>query len=269
MLIVPDRLNKYTGVPIIDENNNQVGNFYTIAQVGNSRKCIEAQRCSLIRPYFYGQDFGFNFSNDTPASVISQPFDNSPEEYSIARPLIYRYKRYWLVQKDTEFYQMSEDSFNDAIRYGISDKRFNCTFVWVYNNGTYDLVRAGSKFHCEAIEETTLRSKKPLKKKELIVGGIYKDMMRNETLYLGHVSSQTSYYGHNSQIKPFVGPLFLYFNAYSPFVLSKAFPHSITNRKFSPRVLIDRTGVTLQDVKDYVTKNNIIDYGLIVNATEN
>lgn len=247
MLIVPDRLKKFTGLSFFDQNKNFLGSYVTYAPFDNARKCKEASgQAGYLWPIPNG------FSNELPVGgVKEETVENAPQEYFLIKKLSWRYDT-WLVKNDKNEYSiMYGETVEDAIHCDITGGLFRCSFVWVYDSGKTKLVRAGGDKHARAIEEVTRRKTKPLNKNKLEIGGIYQDLAGREGFYVGNLVGRGM---------SFV----LIYNYTVPITkLADIFKTHVYVTRMSPRVKTGQVNCTFPDIKDYIVKNKITDYGVI------
>ena len=102
------------------------------------------------------------------------------------------YKATFEYKGKTFYVDFREDVLLDCIReVGIQPGGIlNGTYIWGRVGSQMKLVRVGSVLHQELIRSTRLREKGAgLKKKDLVLGGVYRNRQGEDFLYLGDVST--------------------------------------------------------------------------------
>lgn len=250
MLILPDRLVRYTGVEVLEENNNLIGRLsYSIPL--NMKKLTN-------RASWHVSNLGYlSKYKEGNSCIISEEVDNYPQEYEFVGKNYHYRNPSWFVKTSDLIVSLDDDSFSDAIQLGLSNKKFNCSFVWIYDGGKMRLVAKDSDIYNVAKQEQTTRKLKPIKSSNLEFGGIYEDLQGNQRLYLGIQTLVIDRWQNGTTVKEHLTDV-VYIHAgfrrdNKIYNSLKDIQFSYHTKDFVPRRLITKLNITTQDVKNHCT----------------
>lgn len=263
MLILPDKLTRYVGAAVLDKDKNTVGQL-TYCVPSNMKKMVHGAN-AYVSWIPYNPEY---ILDAFPGNPQTEEINNTPQRFELLARLS-RYKNpSWLVSNDGLISEMDDYTFYDAVLLGLQDKKFNCTFNWVYDTGKMRLVVTDSDTYQAALNENKTRSSKIIKQKDLIFGGIYEDLPGRQMMYLGNlmvnqIKQTGTWPNYVTQTVQETRTIYVYAGnridnkSYSS-IKDISFGYDLSD--FAARRLITVLNITLDDVKKELKKlNNNLD----------
>jgi hypothetical protein len=260
MLILPNKLIRYTGATVIDDNKDTMGELIYCIPNNMKKLMTKANQYVIYIPY----NCKYTLAS-FPGQPKTEEIDNSPQTFEL---LARSYKsQSWLVKSNGFITEMDDYTFCDAVLLGLQDKKFNCEFVWVYDSGKMRLVVKDSDIYQKAKSETDIRKCKIIKPDKLEFGGIYEDLLGRHCLYLGSqnimIDKSVGSWPNTSWIKQTVNKKIYILAGYKDdninYLSLQNLSFGYRSNDFKARKLITKLNITIQDVKDFIKQSGKLD----------
>ena len=262
MLILPDKLIRYIGAPVLDDTKDTLGEL--IYCIPNNMKKMARKAVSHVNHIPYTRKYILGSFTGNPNE---EEIDNSPQVFELLARINSYKNPSWLVKSNGFITEMDDYTFCDAVLLGLQDKKFNCEFVWVYDSGKMRLVVKDSDIYQKAKSETDIRKCKIIKSDKLEFGGIYEDLLGRHYLYLGSqnimIDKSVGSWPNTSWIKQTVNKKIYILAGYKDdninYLSLQNLSFGYRSTDFKARKLITKLNITMQDVKDFIKQSKKLD----------
>lgn len=151
------------------------------------------------------------------------------------------------------YVDLREDVFMESLlKFGVQPDGFlNDKFIFIKNKSQMKLIRYDSELHKEALMSEPKRDLKPIKNKDLEIGGVYKSKSNMHAIFLGFVDS-TEFKTINTDKKDYAGSPKVEILKFNKFAIKN-------NMLFLTSYYLDEKDL-IKEFKNIKYDNGILDY---------